>query len=278
MSKPSKNGFNLEMKDNNHVINSLWIGRHYSSIELLTLHSFIGQGHRFKLWVYESPLTNLPAEIEICDAREILPASRIFSYKNKNEFGHGQGSVSGFSDLFRYKLLYEKGGWWVDMDVCCIQPLTVDQPWFFREHHELKVVGNVMKCPIQSGLMKYCFDRTSAEVDDENTDWHKPIQILNDGIEKFALDEFIVRGVSNRDWWSEVAVLFKKIKPLPVEWMFLHLMNEELRARGIDKEDIKIRSVIGDLLTAYGIVEEEKNGIKILLNTLKHSRFGVALK
>src|SRR6185312_16640543 len=34
----------------------------------------------------------------------------------------GNGSLAGFSNFFRYKLLLENGGWWVDMDTVCLRP------------------------------------------------------------------------------------------------------------------------------------------------------------
>ena len=40
------------MRPENKVINGLWIGERLSAIELLTVKSFIANGHEFHLWVY----------------------------------------------------------------------------------------------------------------------------------------------------------------------------------------------------------------------------------
>src|SRR5690606_11724688 len=131
----------------NDIINALWIGKHLSLIEILTIRSFLDNGHSFRLFVYEEIATPLPEGCELADANSILPESAVFRYKNKSQYGQGKGSVSGFSDIFRYKMLHDSGGWWVDMDVTCLKHFDFDEEYIFRYHHELPAVGNVMKCP-----------------------------------------------------------------------------------------------------------------------------------
>jgi len=52
----------------------------------------------------------------VIDGNQIIPEHEAFTYKN----GPGSGSYSAFSNLFRYKLLAQKGGWWIDMDMVCL--------------------------------------------------------------------------------------------------------------------------------------------------------------
>jgi hypothetical protein len=47
--------------------------------------------------------------------REILPESGFSPARRRA----GKGTYAGFSDLFRYKMLFDRGGWWVDTDVVC---------------------------------------------------------------------------------------------------------------------------------------------------------------
>jgi hypothetical protein len=47
-------------------------------------------------------LVDIPNGVTIHDANKIIPAEKIFKYKNN-------GSYAGFANLFRYKLLLEKG-------------------------------------------------------------------------------------------------------------------------------------------------------------------------
>ena|SRR5208282_43405 len=71
---------------------------------------------------------NLKLEIPKCichDASEVFP--REIYERVKNSFARTYGEAAGYretSDLFRYKLLYEKGGWYFDTDCILIKQLT----------------------------------------------------------------------------------------------------------------------------------------------------------
>ena len=258
------------MHQDKEIVNALWIGDRLSKIELLTICSFLDNGHPFRLWLYEPLLTSLPAGVQISDAAEIIPRERIFTYKNENKYGHGKGSVAGFSDIFRYKLLYEKGGWWVDMDVTCLRPFNFSGPYFFRDHHELKVVGNVMKCPAGSELMEKCYAKAVELVKEDNTDWHKPIEILNEYIALFRLENCIQKNVSNPDQWDITSRFIRYGDPLPSEWFFIHWQNEEWRSRKISKETFYYKSTLANLLQKYRLFNKPSSLIVKLSNTIKH--------
>ncbi len=236
------------MTPDNNIVNGLWIGTKLSNIELLTMMTFMEQGHRFRLWAYEPLETILPEGVELMDANQIIPAERIFRYKHANAYGHGKGSVSGFSDIFRYKLLHDQGGWWVDMDVACLKPLDFTEEYVFRNHHSLTMVGNVMKCPKGSKLMWDCYEEALEKVTDENRDWHLPIQILNDQIESHSLSKFIKSGISNFDKWDELKRFVLGMKTPPANYYFIHWMNEEWRSRGLDKNKVKARTLLGKMM------------------------------
>lgn len=259
------------MNSETNTINALWIGKRLSKIELLTLHSFVAKGHSFRLWLYDTLENDLPAEVDVADASLIIPREKIFAYKNKNKYGHGQGSYAGFSDIFRYKLLYEHGGWWVDMDITCLKKFDFEAPYFFRNHHELKVVGNVMKCPKNSALMKACYEEAIEQVNEHNTDWHKPIDILNQNITKFALEKHIQFNVSNPDQWDETRKYFSDTTNLPSHWYFVHWQNEELRSQNISKNNFYFRSAIAQLMAQYQLFQMPTNFFDKALNTFKHS-------
>jgi hypothetical protein len=167
------------------IVNGLWIQGNLSSLEQLTIHSYIANGFTFRLWTYEPGKINAPGNTEVRDAAEILPADLIFRYHNINIHGHGKGSYAGFSDIFRYKLLYEHGGIWTDMDITCLKAFDITEDYFFRYHHKVGAVGNFMKCPPKSDLMKWCFEHAREKVTEHNNDWMLPIIILNEGIQKF---------------------------------------------------------------------------------------------
>ena len=124
------------------IIQGLWIGNKLSLIELLSLHSFLKYGHTYHLYIYE-PIENIPEGIIIKDANEIIEL-------------HENLSKNWFSDMFRYKLLYDKGGIWVDLDVVCLQKFQFEEDYIFAgqkypERHS--ICGNVLKAPKGSPLM-----------------------------------------------------------------------------------------------------------------------------
>lgn len=215
------------------VVNSLWIGNTLSAMELLSIRSFISHGFAFHLWTYDT-IENIPTDVVIQDANTILPKSSIFRYQNINKFGHGKGSVSGFSDLFRYKLLYDVGGIWTDMDITCLQSFSINEPYFFRYHHQLGLVGNFMKAPIHSELMWYCYQQTLAKVNEQNTDWLLPITILIDGVKKYNLNDYTY-DISNKDSFPIVRNLFLSNAYFSNNWKIIHWMNEEWRRFSVNK-------------------------------------------
>lgn len=261
---------NLPLTSDNKIVHGLWIGEQLSALEMLTIHSFTENGHEFFLWTY-GPLKNtLPEGAVLMDANLIIPKEKIFRYKNKNKFGHGKGSVSGFSDIFRYKLLYEKGGWWVDMDVTCLKPLNLNAPYFFRQHHDLKLVGNVMKVPPHSNLMKKCYEESVTTIDENNTDWHKPIEILNKYVVEEDLQSYISGDISNEDKWKEIKIHICRAQKIPSQYYVIHWMNEEWRSRNMDKNDIRYNSALGKLMIYHGLLTLPDSPYQILLNDMRH--------
>ncbi len=237
---------------NRNTIHALWIGSWLGPLELLTISSFLQHGHKFVLWSYDKIENQLPAALILMNANIIIPKGNIFRYKNRDQFGHGKGSYAGFSDIFRYKLLYEYGGWWTDMDVTCLKPLDFDAPYVFRTHHDLNVVGNIMKCPPKSELMRLCYERAVKEVNADNRDWNKPIRLLNKGIEELGLGQYIVE-MSNRDSWNDVRKMIKGKMKIPDHWYVIHWVNEEWRRNGINKDYSNPRSTLRNLYAHYKV-------------------------
>ena len=98
------------------IIQSLWIGDRLSTMEKLCISSFLQNVNDFHLYTYDK-VKGVPEGTVIKDANEIVPSDMIFKYKEHN-------SYAGFSNIFRYKLLFDKGGYWVDTDNVCLKPFT----------------------------------------------------------------------------------------------------------------------------------------------------------
>lgn len=239
----------------NNVVHGLWVGNRLSLLEMLTLHSFSHHGYTFKLWVYNELQNTLPPGVELHDAATIIPRNKVFAKKrNDSRYGIGAGSFGApFSDLFRYKLLYEHGGWWVDMDITCLKPFDQDTPYVFRAHPLLPMIGNVMYCPPRSALMEAVYREASERCTADTDEWLLPNKILNKHVEQQGLQPYIYHDFSNRDWWQEVKPYLYRNKRLPENWQCLHWMNEEWRSRGLNKDYFVPWSAYGRLLQQYQV-------------------------
>ena len=96
------------------IIQCLWIGRALSPLEQLSIRSFLANGHEVHLYLYEQ-IEGVPRGTRVRNAERVLPRSAQFLYRE-------HPSYAGFSNFFRYRLLLEKGGWWVDLDTICLRP------------------------------------------------------------------------------------------------------------------------------------------------------------
>jgi len=134
------------------AVQSLWIGASLSIFERLTIASYLANGHDFHLYTYEA-VAGVPEGATILDAGRILPPSRIFRYR-------GNGSFAGFSNFFRYRLLLEKGGWWVDLDTVCLRPFAFDTDYVFSSEIDKDVAvinAAAIKAPPGSRLAEYAW-------------------------------------------------------------------------------------------------------------------------
>jgi len=256
------------LSDDNRRVHGLWIGSELSKLELLTIRSFLRHGHEFHLWLYQSLATPLPPGVVVEDANEIIPQSRIIRKADTDiETGVGKGSYSSpFSDLFRYKLLYEKGGYWVDMDVTCLRPFNFAEPYVFRSHR-VGVVGNIMKCPRHSELMKVVSARVESQAN-AHSEWLMPNRVLSRAVRRLGLTRYIRSGIWNDEsWWRAIRPLTLGVEPIPEGWFAIHWINEfwrmlketggVYRGRRLfevvpDKENPKPGSALARLYAEYG--------------------------
>ena len=121
-------------------------------MEQLSIASFLQNGHEYHLYVYDA-VQNVPTRAVIKDANEILPASRIFQYKH-------QASYAGFANFFRYKLLLERGGWWVDTDVICLKPFDFADEYVFATETDGErepISSGIIQAPAGSEVMAYAW-------------------------------------------------------------------------------------------------------------------------
>ncbi|HEX8184446.1 MAG TPA: glycosyltransferase [Blastocatellia bacterium] len=170
----------------NEIIQGLWIGTALSVMERLSVSSFLKNGHEYHLYVYDD-LKHVPEKTVIKDANEILPASMIFEYKHSK-------SYAGFANFFRYKLLLERGGWWVDTDVVCLKPFDFQDEYVFASEKidDNQFVNNgIIKAPAASEIMSYC-EQVCAAKDNDNLAWGETgPRLLTQAVRRFSLGSYV---------------------------------------------------------------------------------------
>lgn len=131
-------------------VEMFWHGPALSRLERLCMASFMAHGHRVRLHVYAEP-RGVPAGVEIVDANRVLAERHLFRHARS-------GSVAAFADWFRYVLLHERGGLWVDTDVVCLKPLQYPQPLVFGQQDEQIINNAVLGLPARHELAAWMID------------------------------------------------------------------------------------------------------------------------
>jgi hypothetical protein len=152
-----------------NIVQALWIGDRLGLMERLSIQSFLHHGHEVHLYLY-APCDGVPTGTTIKDGRDILGSDQIFRYQG----GFGEGSPSAFSNLFRYTLLFERGGWWVDLDLIALKPLRFDHDQVLGMAHGSRglprVAAGAVHLPPRSTLMARCLD-VARKTDKSRVRW-----------------------------------------------------------------------------------------------------------
>lgn len=153
------------------IIQGLWIGDKLSRFEYNSIKSYLNQGYDYHLYTYGN-VTNIPKGVTILDGNTILDKKYIFYY---------EGLIAPFSDLFRYKLLLDKGGIWTDCDIICLRKLPKENnaKYIFVSERTIlkgafasclktspftckkkKVLNSFIRAPRGSELMKIMYEKS----------------------------------------------------------------------------------------------------------------------
>jgi hypothetical protein len=234
-------------------VNSFWGGGPLTRLEVLCLSSFLQNGARYNLYAYEEP-EGVPQGISVRDAAEILPAGRMFRYPAGTL---NEGSLSGYSNLFRYTLLQRLGGWWVDTDVCCLRPFPTDrEELYLREETQSGdplVASCIFRAPPESSVLAHCLDTFAR------TDVSKVVHgetgpvLLTDAIRKCGGEDAIRPGAQFLPvpWWDWQRLLWDE--QLAVDRCFaVHFWNTMLTSAGVKKNaEFAKNSVVERLKRQY---------------------------
>ncbi len=231
---------NSDQSQAKHIIQGLWIKGSLSPLEQLSISSFLKNGHEFHLYTYE-PVDNVPIGTTILPAQTIVPDSQIFEI----QVGWGKGSLAIFSDYFRYKLLHAKGGWWVDLDIVCLQPFEAPKKYVFASSYEGSQgdlpVGCVLHAPAGDPLIRTVIDE--IEKRDFSTVGYSDLgpHMVQKIVRENKLQEFVTRSeVFCPLGWRSVGNM---VYSTPANRLIFELKHLKRQLTGLLKPDFRIGKI-----------------------------------
>jgi hypothetical protein len=182
--------------DRKIVVQGLWVGSRLSALERLSVSSFLAHGQEYHLYVY-GHVDNIPPGTTVKDGNEILPSSWLFR--------DSRGSFSGFSNFFRYKLLFGFGGWWVDTDMVCLKPFDFNSDYLFANEPDQTIGSAVIRVPPGSEVMARAW-AVCAAMDRAAVEWGASgpsllIRLVHElGLEGLAVEPKVFFPFDWEDW------------------------------------------------------------------------------
>lgn len=157
------------MDKENKIISGFWLGPALTNIQKLCVRSFQDNGHQFDLYTY-IPVAGVPSGVHLRDASEIV------KWKERERFQND----ANFSDYFRSNLTALYGGWYVDMDIVCLQPFDFPQERVFVSEWQFGgpapqtttplVNGCIIKIPAGDPMTAAILERIS-QLDTKTCGW-----------------------------------------------------------------------------------------------------------
>jgi len=112
----------VKSKNNKNTANFFWDGE-LSLYEIMCIKSFLKHGFFVNLWTFSKQnyenLLNLE-NLEIKNANQILKQQELVKFTQNSQ----KNNLSSFTNMFRYKLLNNFGGWWFDTDCYCLKNVS----------------------------------------------------------------------------------------------------------------------------------------------------------
>lgn len=127
------------------IINTLWIGKELGALHAACLRSFIRNGHDVVLHAYGRPV-DTPAGVRLFDANKLMKEEEIILHKKTN-------NLALASDRYRYRILREGLGMYVDCDFYCVRPFT-QHDYMFGWHCDDTINSALVNAPHDSQFLK----------------------------------------------------------------------------------------------------------------------------
>jgi hypothetical protein len=223
------------------VVQGLWIGPRLSTMERLSILSFLKNGHPYHLYAYDA-IEGVPDGTVLMPAEAVLPRDRIFKYANYD-------SYAGFSNVFSYEALYAHGGYWADLDMVCLRPLDLETPYVFAGERQpggrRQANKCLMKAPRGSEVMRRAREVAGAK-DVTQLEWGDTgPRLITELVHELGLQQYVVPPTlfCPIDFWEIYRfVSSTALGRLRARWKLsrrtyaVHLWNEGWRRRKQDKD------------------------------------------
>jgi len=225
-----------------NLIKSLWIGESLSRMEHSCILSWLNAGYEYELYVYDN-VQNIPRGVKICDGNKIISSNKIFRY-NQNP-SRGGGSVSGFSNFFRYKLLMG-GGIWADTDMFCVSRMPDNSDILIKENDT--VASCLLKIPFN--VAEYCWNVCCLK-DPMKLKWGETgPKLVKEAVTVFSLNNKVKESAMYLPiMYSDIHKFLDNI-PIP-ECYVLHFWHEIWRRKNLDKSFIYDQNTLYERLINY---------------------------
>ncbi len=163
-----------------------WLGQKLGPVHAACVRSFLRHGHEVVLHCYDAPL-DMPAGVTTFDANRLMPEGEIIRHR-------ASGSLALGSNRYRYRLLREGFGLYVDCDVFCVRPFDFDGYVFGYEYNH-KFNSAVLDLPPESEL-------ASRLLQSASDDFFIPPWLSDKKRRKDRIKRYIGMGkhVSTRPW------------------------------------------------------------------------------
>ncbi|MBZ7976862.1 hypothetical protein [Campylobacter sp. RM12637] len=267
-----------------------------SQLEILCIKSWLDNGFEFNLYTYNlddkifNYFKNNFSNFKLQDANEIIKFEDMFS----DDRGVG---VAGFSDYFRFKMIYITGIPWVDLDMICLNNFSMDNDFIIikeklknKDKFYQSITTSLLKFPKKSEFGKYLIKESEKLIDNRKViPWGiiGPV-FLNDACIKFGLDKIALDYKETcQVSCYEVEKFVLKNTNLDISQKCLHLYNEMWRGMGINKNNIYNKNSIYEKLKnkyrVYEILDDlnlksTKNYLEILKILWKFSKIRVYVR
>ena len=205
-------------------LQTFWTGSPLSRMERAALQSYVNVGHTVHVYTY-NPIADFRAQvpksrhIRVHDARDILPESAVFKYKDREGVGKRSDAFRflPFSDLFRFKMLQKMGGAWIDLDIFLTRRLafgsrpyafsserTIQKGAYKKKETEVASVSFIKVDGPNSALMNWILDPVRAPTPGSQKTPFDYMNLFRKGIEALGLERYVLppRAFMAMNWWD----------------------------------------------------------------------------